>query len=169
MLSVAGTILNNLQITPVVLRGISTAGVNLGIAIGQLISNGVIKGFGGRTDRWAYRGPFAIQLFFAAFLVVGLIFAPESPWWLARHGRTEDVKHSLRKLYGPNVDLDIKIAAMQITIDKELSEKKGTWLDCVRGTNLLRTGISCGVFACQHLVGIIFVLGYRSVLSLWDE
>jgi len=32
-----------LQITPVVLRGISTAGVNLGIALGQLISNGSSK------------------------------------------------------------------------------------------------------------------------------
>lgn len=152
-----------------VLRGISTAGVNLGIAIGQLISNGVIKGFGDRTDRWAYRGPFAIQLFFAAFLAAGLIFAPESPWWLARRGRAEDAKKSLRKLYGPNIELDIKIAAMQVTIDKELSEKKGTLLDCFRGTNLLRTGISCGVFACQHLVGIIFVLGYRSVFSPSNE
>lgn len=148
-----------------VLRGISTAGVNLGIALGQLISNSVIKGFGARTDRWAYRGPFAIQLFFAAFLAIGLIFAPESPWWLARQGRTEDAKKSLRKLYGPNVDLDTKIAAMQITIDKELSEKRGTWLDCFRGTHLIRTCISCGVFACQHLVGIIFVLGYRLVVS----
>jgi MFS family permease len=150
-----------LQITPVVLRGISTAGVNLGIALGQLISNGVIKGFGGRTDRWAYRGPFAVQLFFAAFLAAGLLFAPESPWWLTRQGRIEDAKKSLRKLYGSTVDLNTKITAMQITIDKELAEKKSTWLDCFRGTNLLRTGISCGVFACQHLVGIIFVLGYR--------
>jgi len=48
----------------VILRGITTAGVNLGIVIGQLTSNAVIKGFGERTDRWAYRGPFAFQLFF---------------------------------------------------------------------------------------------------------
>jgi len=80
---------------------------------------------------------------------------------LTRQGRTEDAKKSLRKLYGSTVDLNTKITAMQITIDKELAEKKSTWLDCFRGTNLLRTGISCGVFACQHLVGIIFVLGYR--------
>lgn len=51
------------EITPVVLRGVATAGVNLGIAIGQLVSNGVIKGFGSRTDNWAFRGPFAVQLF----------------------------------------------------------------------------------------------------------
>jgi hypothetical protein len=48
----------------VVIRGITTAGVNLGIVIGQLLSNAAIKGFGERTDHWAYRGPFAIQFFF---------------------------------------------------------------------------------------------------------
>jgi hypothetical protein len=52
------------QVSPVVIRGITTAGVNLGIVIGQLLSNAAIKGFGERSDRWAYRGPFAIQLFF---------------------------------------------------------------------------------------------------------
>jgi sugar porter (SP) family MFS transporter len=150
------------EITPVVLRGISTAGVNLGIAIGQLISNSVIKGFGQRTDRWAYRGPFAIQLFFAAFLAIGLLFAPESPWWLVRQGRKEDARKSLRKLYGSDIDLDAKLGAIQATIEEELTTKQGGWLDCFRGTNRLRTGISCGVFACQHLVGIIFVLGYST-------
>ncbi|KAJ4182270.1 hypothetical protein NW759_017146 [Fusarium solani] len=64
------------EIAPVVLRGISTASVNLGVAMGQLLSNAIIKGFGERTDHWAYRGPFAAQLFFVAFLAhfVGIIF-----------------------------------------------------------------------------------------------
>lgn len=52
------------QVSPVVLRGITTAGVNLGIVIGQLLSNAAIRGFGERGDKWAYRGPFAIQFFF---------------------------------------------------------------------------------------------------------
>jgi len=67
------------ELSPVVLRGIATAGVNLGIGIGQLTSNGAIAGFGNRVDRWSYRGPFAMQLLFVAFLAAGLPFAPESP------------------------------------------------------------------------------------------
>lgn len=82
--------------------------------------------------------------------------------WLVRQNRLEDARRSLVKLYGANVNLDTKIAAIQATIDQELQEKQGGWLDCFRGVNLLRTGISCGVFACQHLVGIIFVLGYST-------
>jgi len=67
------------ELSPVVLRGIATAGVNLGIGIGQLSSNGAIAGFGTRSDCWSYRGPFAVQLLFVAFLAAGLPFAPENP------------------------------------------------------------------------------------------
>ncbi|KAH8724187.1 maltose permease [Phaeosphaeriaceae sp. PMI808] len=150
------------EITPVVLRGISTSGINLGIALGQLVSNSVIKGFGERDDRWAYRAPFALQFFFAIFLSICLPFAPESPWWLVRNGRIDEARESLRKLYGSDANLDTKIAAMRTTIEKENSEKQGGWLNCFQGPNLLRTNISCGVFICQHLVGIIFVLGYST-------
>ena len=47
------------EITPVVLRGISTAGTKLGIAVGQLPSNAAIVGFGSYTDRCVYPEPFA--------------------------------------------------------------------------------------------------------------
>lgn len=52
------------EISPVIFRGITTAGINFAIVIGQLLSNAAIKGFGARTDSWAYRGPFMIQLLF---------------------------------------------------------------------------------------------------------
>jgi len=52
------------EVSPVVLRGITTAGVNFAIVIGQLLSNAAIKGFGQRPDSWAYRGPFFLQLLF---------------------------------------------------------------------------------------------------------
>ncbi|EON67630.1 hypothetical protein W97_06773 [Coniosporium apollinis CBS 100218] len=150
------------EITPVVLRGISTAGINLGIAVGQLLSNGVIKGFGARDDRWAYAGPFAIQLFFSAFLLAGLPFVPETPWYLVRKNKDEEALRSLQRLWGKDFDVSAKLAALQTTIEEELQQKKASLVDCFRGTNLLRTGISVGVFACQHLVGIIFVLGYST-------
>lgn len=52
------------EVAPVVLRGIITGGINFAIVIGQLLANAVIKGFGDRSDRWAFRGPFAIQWLF---------------------------------------------------------------------------------------------------------
>lgn len=151
-----------IKISPVVLRGLSTAGVNLGIAVGQLLSNVAIKGFGERPDDWAYRGPFALQLFFVVFLLVGLPFAPESPWYLVRKGKYEEAKASLTKLYGKNKDVSYKVTAMKVSHLANADMKQPSYLACFQGTNLIRTCISTGVFACQHFVGIVFVLGYSS-------
>lgn len=150
------------EITPVVLRGLSTAGINLGIALGQLVSNGVIKGFGNRSDRWAYRGPFAIQFAFIVFLLVFFPFVPETPWWLVRQGRIDEASQSFKKLWGDDVDISTKVAALQAVIVEEEKAGKASIFDCFRGTNLIRTMISMGGFACQHFTGIIFVLGYST-------
>ena len=154
------------EITPVVLRGVSTAGVNLGIAIGQLLSNAFIKAFGEREDHWAYRAPFAIQLFFCVFPAAGLIFAPETPWYLARKGKKEQALKSIHRIYGDEVDADQMLATLEATIEEETrsNERQAEMrlVDCFRGTDRLRSGISTGVFLCQHMVGIIFVLGYST-------
>ncbi|KAI9727582.1 MAG: hypothetical protein M1834_008021 [Cirrosporium novae-zelandiae] len=150
------------EVSPVILRGLTTAGVNLGIVIGQLLSNAAIKIFGERTDRWAYRGPFVIQFLFVLFFLTGLPFAPESPWYLVRSKQIDAARHSLQRLYGKSTNVEDKLQAIQATValDESLNESK--WADCFRGTNVLRTNISMGVFICQHLVGIIFVLGYST-------
>nr|XP_036579902.1 maltose permease [Colletotrichum truncatum]KAF6787658.1 maltose permease [Colletotrichum truncatum] len=152
------------ELAPVALRGYATAGVNLGIALGQLLSNAVVKAFGERTDRWAYRGPFATQLFFAVFLLTFLPFAPESPWYLARKNKREQAIKSLQKLFGKEYDVDTRLRGIEATIEEEALNKSSELglIDCFKGTNRLRTGISTGVFFCQHLVGIVFVLGYST-------
>lgn len=152
------------ECAPVVFRGISTAGVQFGIASGQLLSNAAIKGFGEGTSRWSYRAPFAIQLFFSAFLLCGLPFAPETPWFLARVGKRQEARNSLQKLYGSRVNIDAKLATLEATIAEEEAAKsrQRSIVQCFKGTDRIRSFISMGIFACQHFVGIIFVLGYST-------
>lgn len=151
------------ELAPVSLRGIVTSGTNLGICIGQLLSNAAIKGFGDRTDRWAFRGPFALQWVFVVILLFGLPWAPESPWYLVRKGNTEQAKRSLVQLYGKHVDVASKLAIIVKTIHEDEEETTSTrWIECFQNTNLIRTVISVGVFACQHLSGIVFVLGFST-------
>ncbi|KAK5992562.1 General alpha-glucoside permease-like protein [Cladobotryum mycophilum] len=152
------------EITPVNFRGISTAGVQFGLGCGQLLSNAVIKGFGERNDRWAYRAPFAVQLFFCFFLAVLLPFAPETPWYLARVGKREEARKSLVRLYGSGVDVDAKLGTLEATIAEEEAARseQGSFIQCFKGTNLIRSVISMGVFVCQHFTGIIFVLGFST-------
>ncbi|KAJ0425529.1 maltose permease [Aspergillus carlsbadensis] len=151
------------EITPVALRGLATSGVNLGIAIGQLLSSAVIRGFGEREDNWGFRAPFAVQLVFVVFLLGCLPFAPETPWHLVRKGRREEAARSLRRLYGPKADIEAEVAAIERTVIFERENSPDTsWAQCFRGTDLQRSMISMGVFVCQHASGIIFVLGYST-------
>lgn len=49
------------ETTPVVLRGIGAAFVNLSFVIGQLVASGVLAGTQSRSDRWSYDIPFACK------------------------------------------------------------------------------------------------------------
>jgi Na+/melibiose symporter-like transporter len=49
-----------------------------------------------------------------------------------------------------------------VVVQEEQLQKEATIADCFRGVNLKRSLISCGAFACQHFVGIVFVLGYST-------
>ncbi|KAI9930956.1 hypothetical protein MW887_010611 [Aspergillus wentii] len=150
------------EVSPVVLRGITTAGINLGIISGQLLSNAAIKGFGSREDTWAYRGPFAIQLFFITFLALGLPFAVESPWYLVHCNNIDGARAALQRLYGTDVEIETKLTAIRETMVYEMSLKEATWAECFRGQDRVRTGITSGVFIAQHCTGIIFILGYST-------
>lgn len=93
---------------------------------------------------------------------IGLPFAPESPWYLVRQDRLDEARSILLSLYGSVDEVNIKLAAMEQTVQEDRLAKESDWVDCFQGTNLIRTLISIGVFACQHLAGIIFVLGYST-------
>ncbi|KAJ5505102.1 hypothetical protein N7463_007976 [Penicillium fimorum] len=147
---------------PVVLRGYTTSGVNLAIAMGQLISNSVTKGFGDRVDVWGFRAPFLVQLVFSIVLFIGSIFPPESPYYLVQRDRIDDARKSLQRLYGSGFDVGPKLATIRITVEAEANCDQASYALAFQGTNRIRTLISMGVFACQHLAGIIFVLSFST-------
>jgi hypothetical protein len=98
-----------------------------------------------------------------AILLVGLPFAPESPWYYVRKGQLDKAQKSLARLHGSNSDLAPKLAIIVKTVEEDAEATKAArWIQCFQGTNLVRTLISTGVFACQHLSGIVFALGFST-------
>ena len=101
------------EIVPVALRAYLTTYVNLCWVIGQFIAAGVLKGMLQRQDEWGYRNPFALQWMWPFPILIGCWFAPESPWWLVRHGRIAEARQTLVRLTSPantNFDPDATIA-----------------------------------------------------------
>ena len=146
------------EVMPVALRAYLTSNVNLCWLLGQILGVGVIRGLVNNNSEWSYRIPFALQWAFAVLILVGVIFAPESPWWLVRHGQPERAKKSLLRLTRKgdhDFNADDTVAMMQHTNEVEKYLNKGglSYLDCFRGADLRRTEIAAMVWVTQSVCG----------------
>ncbi len=118
-------------------------------------------------DQWAYRVPFALQWTFLAPIMIGLIWALESPRWLVRHGRIEKASAVVKRIMSAKEAQDETsvantISMMKLTNEHEKVLSAGTnYWDCFRGIDLRRTEVACLTWACQNLwlyVSTIFTL-----------
>jgi SP family general alpha glucoside:H+ symporter-like MFS transporter len=146
------------EVTPVALRAYLTTYVNMCWVIGQFIASGVLKGLVNRNDwEWSYKIPFAIQWIWPIPLALIVYFAPESPWYLVRHGKAREAVESLERLTSrnqPDFDADKTVAMMVHTDTVERENRDGTtYWDLFKGANLRRTEIACMVWSIQNLCG----------------
>lgn len=107
--------------------------------IGQLFAAGVLAGLVHVPNEWAYRVPFTLQWVWPALIFPVLLFAPESPWHLLRHGRLEEADKSIRRLERKSAPVDPLDTLANIVHTNSLEKQMtfGTsYLDCFRSTEL---------------------------------
>jgi MFS transporter, SP family, general alpha glucoside:H+ symporter len=90
--------------------------------------------------------------------LVGVILAPESPWWLVRHGRYDQARKALLGLTkasaGIPFNVDKQVAMIKATNDLEMAMTEGVnYWDCFKGVDLRRTEITCMVWVTQAFCG----------------
>ncbi|KAH9206033.1 putative maltose permease [Leptodontidium sp. 2 PMI_412] len=148
------------EVSPTVLRPYLTTFVNLCWVTGQFIAIGVLRGLLGRTDEWSWRIPFAIQWVWPIPIIIGVIFAPESPWWLVRNGQLDEARRSLSRLTSKThheYNIDDNIAFMVVTNEQEKLASEGvSYWDCFKGIDRRRTEVTCCVWMIQVGSGIWF-------------
>lgn len=74
-------------------------------------------------------------------IMIGTYLAPESPWWLIRHGRLDDAKRAVQQLASPKpgieFDFDAYIELMRATNEFEKQNSAGAhYWDMFRGSDL---------------------------------
>ena len=134
--------------------------------LGHFLGAGVLRAMVGNTSSNAHRIPFGVQWMWPPLLFVGAYFAPESPWWLVRHGKIEEAKKSLLRLTtkkDQSFDVDKAVSVIRHTneVEKEVSAGTHYW-DCFKGVDLRRTHISSVVWMVQSICGSTFI-GYSTV------
>ena len=94
-------------------------------------------------------------------ILIGVSFAPESPWWLIKKQRVDEVKQVLLRLTRRDLgfDVDATVEMMEHTNEAEKKMSKGrandlSYTECFRGTNRRRTEIACMIFMIQNLCGL---------------
>nr|POE52195.1 alpha-glucosides permease mph2 [Quercus suber] len=154
------------EVCPIALRAYLTTYVNLCWVIGQFLASAVLKSVSEKAGPIGYKLPYGLQWIWPAPLMIGIFFAPESPWWLVRKGRHDCAKKQLRRLTSPYhaaYKLDEAINMIIYTNELEIASSKGTrYWDCFTGTDLRRTEIVCMVWAIQTLCGSPAFTGYST-------
>jgi MFS transporter, SP family, general alpha glucoside:H+ symporter len=147
------------EVMPVVLRSYLTSNVNLCWLIGQLIGCGVVRALVHNTSEWSYRIPFGLQWAFAVPILVGVCFAPESPWWLIRHDKPEAAKKALARLTSVregdfNADETISMMIHTNEVERYLNGGGVSYQDCFKtAPDRRRTEIACMVWITQAMCG----------------
>lgn len=164
------TIVYAAEVCPTHLRAYLTTSVNLCWVGGHFLASVILRAMLGRTDEWSYRIPWALQWVWPVPIIIGVAFAPESPWWLVRKNRVPEARTALARLTTTKKDvantkfsLDETISMMVHTNAIERAAVEGvTYSDLFNGSvTRRRTEIVCSVWVISILCGTP-LMGYST-------
>jgi MFS transporter, SP family, solute carrier family 2 (myo-inositol transporter), member 13 len=141
--------------------------INVAITGGQFISCLVAGALSDVPQGWRYMlGLSAVP---AMFQLLGFLYIPESPRWLADKNRIEDAERALRSIRNAADDLQAELTDILASVPAaDLmtgKTKKNSIKDMFSKKNLFRAlFLGCMLQACQQLSGINTVMYYSATI-----
>ncbi len=158
------------EIAPTKVRGRLIGLNNMSITGGQVISYGIGAAFAHVDHGWRYMvGLGAVP---AILLFCLLPLCPESPRQLIYHGKHEEAKKVLLKIYKGATDEQVraKLALISAACEeaKELNESESRWSKIkqlhTKPSNLRALIIACGLMVISQMSGFNVLMYYSSTL-----
>jgi hypothetical protein len=153
----AGTYVS--ETLPPCLRGPGLALWPLTILLGALIASIVVATSQAIPGAGSYRTCFAAQWPFVALVLAVAIFAPESPAWLVRTGRTERARKAFARLDSSpsEAEREAAFAELQAVLDferKQAAVEEVSYGQCFRGVDRRRSLIVVFTAVVPELFGL---------------
>ncbi|KAJ9090948.1 hypothetical protein QFC20_007778 [Naganishia adeliensis] len=134
--------------------------ITIGILLAAIINNFMAE----RKDNSGWKIVIALQFIWAAILIGGMCYLPETPRHLSLKGRHAAAKHSLSRLTGLHGDeLEAQYAVMLEGLEAEAAMGASSYKELFsRGPDRmwLRTFTGIAIQAFQQLTGINFIFYY---------
>merc|ERR1712149_110961 len=157
------------------IRGAVVASYQLMITIGILISNIINYGVREIEEQSAsWRIVIGLGIAFSLPLGIGILFAPESPRWLANRDRWDEARVSMARLRGMKHDLNNQLVEddwreMYDNIKEQKSAGTGSWLECFTGNGekpriVYRTFLGMFVHFFQQWTGVNYFFYYGATI-----
>ena len=144
------------EMSPARIRGALVSLNQLAITVGIVVAYGVDYALAGQRD---WRMMFISAVIPAIVLVVGMIFLPESPRWLAKKGRREEAFENFKRL-GRESEAEQEMA----DVERVLREETGKFRELFSSGFRIAVWIGVGLAVFQQITGINTIIYYAPTI-----
>ncbi|KPM35408.1 High-affinity fructose transporter ght6 [Neonectria ditissima] len=156
------------ETSPANCRGVIVSGYQMAMTVGILIACFINFGTEHIESHAAWRTTMGLDFIWVAFLLLGLVFLPESPKYLFSKGQDEKAKTIMAQMLGVSPDhptLQRELRDINTSLEKDKASQDDEWRAGFFSKDaIVRTMLATGILSGCQLTGVNYLLYYGTVI-----